>query len=47
MDLISGKNVTIGDPNRFLQSVRGTVYLNVDFGTGAGSRQQITSAAIG
>ncbi|BDD96338.1 MULTISPECIES: hypothetical protein [Mycobacteriaceae] len=47
VDLISGKNVTIGDPNRFLQSVRGTVYLNVDFGTGAGSRQQITSAAIG
>lgn len=33
VDLISGKNVTIGDPNRFLQSVRGTVYLNVDFGT--------------
>lgn len=46
-DLIGGKDVTIGDPDHFLRSVRGTVYLNVDFGTGAGSRQRIVSATIG
>ncbi|MFL0289393.1 hypothetical protein ACJH6H_29695 [Mycobacterium sp. SMC-21] len=45
-NLISGKNVTIGDPNQYLWSVNGEVYLNADFGTGPGSRQQIISATI-